>query len=161
MKPSPAPVLTPRMLDVLALVTEGLGNAAIGQELGIAEDTVKTFVRLLLARLGATDRAHAIGIAMRCALLTPEPQPRPDQMTVYWDDGSCTGPDVLVTHFGAGRWSVRYQAVVLNCLDAWDKAPSRAQRPLNWLADHTFGRIDATDRAKVWAAHLHQTDGVL
>lgn len=160
-KPSPVPNLTPRMLDILALIAEGHGNIAIGKHLGIAEDTVKTMIRHLLSRLQATDRAHATAIAMRYGALTENPQPRPDQMTVYWDDGIYTGPEVRVTHYGNGRWSVRYRAEVLNGLDTWDQAPNRLHRPVHWLADHTFGRTDATDRAKRWAAHLYDTDGVL
>jgi DNA-binding NarL/FixJ family response regulator len=51
--------LTPRELEVLALVREGLANKQIGRRLGISERTVKTHLTSTFARIGATDRTQA------------------------------------------------------------------------------------------------------
>ena len=58
----PAPeafALTPRERDVLELVAEGMTNKEIGQQLGIAEDTVKKHVQNLIWKLRAADRTQA------------------------------------------------------------------------------------------------------
>lgn len=62
--------LTPRELDVLVLIADGLTNAAIAERLTIAPATVKTHVENLLHKLEASDRAHAVSTAMRRHLLS-------------------------------------------------------------------------------------------
>ena len=57
--------LTSRELDVLELVAEGYSTAEIARALWITEDTVRTHIKRLLARLGAHTRAHAVAIAYR------------------------------------------------------------------------------------------------
>ena len=57
--------LTPRELDVLELVAEGLSNQRIGARLGIAEPTVKSHVSQICAKLGAENRTDAVRIAVR------------------------------------------------------------------------------------------------
>lgn len=61
--------LSTRERDVLLGMTEGLGNAEIAAELGIAEDTVKTLVRRMFRKLGAGDRADAVARGFRQGLL--------------------------------------------------------------------------------------------
>ncbi len=56
--------LTARETQVLAAVARGLSNAAIGQELFIAEATVKTHLLRVFAKLGVDDRTHAVTVAM-------------------------------------------------------------------------------------------------
>ncbi len=62
--------LTPRELDVLVLIADGLTNASIADRLSIAPATVKTHVENLLHKLEASDRAHAVSTAMRRHLLS-------------------------------------------------------------------------------------------
>jgi len=60
--------LTPRELEVFELITRGLSNAEIGQELFISDTTVKTHVTRLLQKLDLRDRAQAIVLAYRTGL---------------------------------------------------------------------------------------------
>jgi NarL family two-component system response regulator LiaR len=69
-RPEPRAVLTPRELEVIALVARGLSNKAIARELGISEKTVKTHVSNLLGKLGLTDRTQAALYAVREGLVT-------------------------------------------------------------------------------------------
>jgi PAS domain S-box-containing protein len=52
--------LTPRQLEILALVAEGLSNAEIARRLFLSEDTVKWHVRKILRALGVSNRAQAV-----------------------------------------------------------------------------------------------------
>jgi DNA-binding NarL/FixJ family response regulator len=60
--------LTSRELDVFRLITRGLSNAEIGQELFISDTTVKTHVTRLLQKLDLRDRAQAIVLAYQTGL---------------------------------------------------------------------------------------------
>ena len=62
--------LTPRELEVLELVAEGLSNQRIGERLGIAEPTVKSHVSQICAKLGAENRTDAVRIAVRRGIVT-------------------------------------------------------------------------------------------
>lgn len=61
--------LTPRELEVLALLAEGLANKAIAAHLGISEHTAKFHVNAILGKLGAESRAEAIVRAVRLGLV--------------------------------------------------------------------------------------------
>jgi DNA-binding NarL/FixJ family response regulator len=61
--------LTPRELDVLALVAEGLTNKEIGGRLSITEDTVKKHVQNIIWKLRAADRTQAAIMALKLGLL--------------------------------------------------------------------------------------------
>ena len=61
---------TMREIEVLQLISEGLVNREIGQRLFLSEETVKSHVRHLLAKLQARSRAHAVAIGFRRGLLT-------------------------------------------------------------------------------------------
>ena len=52
--------LTPRQLNVLALLEEGMSNKAIARELGIGEITVKAHVSAILRKLGVSNRLQAV-----------------------------------------------------------------------------------------------------
>jgi DNA-binding NarL/FixJ family response regulator len=60
---------TNRELEVLQLISEGLVNREIGQRLFLSEETVKSHVRHLLAKLQARSRAHAVAIGFRRSLI--------------------------------------------------------------------------------------------
>lgn len=61
---------TPREIQVLQLISEGLVNREIGKVLYLSEETVKSHVRHLLAKLQARSRAHAVAIGFRRGILT-------------------------------------------------------------------------------------------
>lgn len=63
--------LTPRELDVLRLLADGLTNKEIGGQLAIAEDTVKKHVQNIIWKLRAADRTQAAIVAYRAGLLDP------------------------------------------------------------------------------------------
>ena len=60
--------LTPRELEVLRLISQGMSNAEIGEELFISDTTVKTHVTRLLQKLDLRDRAQAIVLAYQSGL---------------------------------------------------------------------------------------------
>jgi two-component system, NarL family, response regulator len=63
------PVLSGRELDVLNLVSKGESNKIIGDQLGIAEGTVKTHVKSLLSKLKAPGRTAAVREAVHLGLV--------------------------------------------------------------------------------------------
>jgi len=60
---------TAREIEVLQLISEGLVNREIGQRLFLSEETVKSHVRHLLAKLQARSRAHAVAVGFRRGLI--------------------------------------------------------------------------------------------
>ncbi|GCE47687.1 LuxR family two component transcriptional regulator [Thermosporothrix hazakensis] len=64
--------LTEREADVLRLLAQGQTNKDIARHLHIVEDTVKTHVRHILAKLGVQSRTQAALYAARLNLITPE-----------------------------------------------------------------------------------------
>ena len=61
---------TNREIEVLQLVSEGLVNREIGHRLFLSEETVKSHVRHLLAKLQARSRAHAVAVGFRRGIIT-------------------------------------------------------------------------------------------
>jgi NarL family two-component system response regulator LiaR len=57
--------LTPRELDVLRLVADGVGNTEIADRLQMGLGTVKGHLRDILNKLAASDRAQAVAHALR------------------------------------------------------------------------------------------------
>lgn len=65
----PQIALTPREVEVLALVAKGLANKDIAERLGAASGTIKMHVQNILGKLGASDRTHAVTIAIQRGIL--------------------------------------------------------------------------------------------
>lgn len=63
--------LTPRELEVLALLTRGRKNSEIADTLFISERTVKFHVSSILGKLGAENRTEAVRVAVRRGLVEP------------------------------------------------------------------------------------------
>src|SRR5262249_53580765 len=61
--------LTPREVDVLRLVARGNANKAIGTQLSLTEETVKSHMRSILAKLDANDRTHAVAIGLKRGII--------------------------------------------------------------------------------------------
>ncbi len=70
---APLPALeqepTAREIQVLQLISDGLVNREIGVRLFLSEETVKSHVRHLLAKLQARSRAHAVAVGFRRGLI--------------------------------------------------------------------------------------------
>ena len=65
----PQVALTPREIEVLKYVAKGMANKEIAHQLGTASGTVKMHVQNILAKLGASDRTHAVTIALERGIL--------------------------------------------------------------------------------------------
>jgi NarL family two-component system response regulator LiaR len=61
--------LTPRELDVLALMVEGLSNPDIAERLVVSRSTVKFHVSSILSKLGASSRTEAVALALQHKLI--------------------------------------------------------------------------------------------
>lgn len=61
--------LTTRQIEILRGIADGKTYAEIGRELFVTEDTVRTHVRRILARLGARCAAHAVHLGHQRGLL--------------------------------------------------------------------------------------------
>lgn len=62
--------LTPREIEVLALIGEGLSNQEIGERLFLSQATVKTHINRIFAKTGVRDRAQAVRYAISKGLVS-------------------------------------------------------------------------------------------
>ncbi len=65
----PCPQLSPRQRDVLKLITLGLTNKEIANQLGIRKDGVEDHINIIFQKLRASNRSEAVAIALRKHLL--------------------------------------------------------------------------------------------
>lgn len=65
----PKAALTPREVEVLTLVANGLANKEIAAKLGTADGTVKIHVQNILSKLNASDRTHAVTIGIQRGII--------------------------------------------------------------------------------------------
>jgi two-component system, NarL family, response regulator LiaR len=70
--PEKTEALTGRETEVLRLIVQGQSNKEIARDLQIAEDTVKTHVKHILAKLGVQSRTQAVLGAIRLGLVSTE-----------------------------------------------------------------------------------------
>jgi DNA-binding NarL/FixJ family response regulator len=61
--------LTRREVEVLALIAAGNSNKLIADQLSITDETVKTHVSSVLSKLGASDRTHAVTLALKRGII--------------------------------------------------------------------------------------------
>ena len=61
--------LTPREIEVLRMMAEGLGNKEIAVRLGISDHTVKFHISSILAKVGASSRTEAVTLGIRMGLI--------------------------------------------------------------------------------------------
>ena len=61
--------LTPREVNVLRWVAKGNANKEIAAQLSLTEETVKSHIRNILAKLGANDRTHAVAIGVKRGII--------------------------------------------------------------------------------------------
>src|SRR5579872_2133929 len=65
----PAEDLTPRELEVLQMLAEGLGNRQMASRLGISEHTVKFHISSIFDKLSASSRTEAVTLGIRAGLI--------------------------------------------------------------------------------------------
>jgi DNA-binding NarL/FixJ family response regulator len=61
--------VTPREADVLRLIASGNANKEIARKLSLTEETVKSHIRHIMAKLGANDRTHAVTIGLKRGII--------------------------------------------------------------------------------------------
>jgi DNA-binding NarL/FixJ family response regulator len=62
-------MLTAREREILQLLADGMSNADVAGRLFISQETVKSHVRHILAKLEASTRTHAVATALRTAII--------------------------------------------------------------------------------------------
>jgi DNA-binding NarL/FixJ family response regulator len=70
--------LTPRELQVLSLLVEGMSSKAIARTLTISTNTVRTHIENILTKLQVRSRLEAVAFAVRHRIVSLDP--RPDQL---------------------------------------------------------------------------------
>jgi PAS domain S-box-containing protein len=68
---SPLDDITPRQLEVLRLLAEGLETPQIARRLGVAEETARNHIRALLRATGAHSRLEVVLMGFRSGVLSP------------------------------------------------------------------------------------------
>lgn len=85
--PAPStPRLTQRHLQILHLAANGYSNKLIGRQLGTAEDTIKSQMKVIFRRLHVDDRTQAATVALRLGLISLDSVTIPRALTVVRED---------------------------------------------------------------------------
>jgi len=66
--------ITERESEVLSYVSRGYGNKQIANVLGISEQTIKNHMTSIMSKLDASDRTHAVVMAMQHGLISASPE---------------------------------------------------------------------------------------
>ncbi len=66
----PVGELSPREVDTLGMLAEGLDNRAIAERIGLSEAAVKAQLRTIYSRLDVTRRSEAVAVALRLGIIT-------------------------------------------------------------------------------------------
>jgi DNA-binding NarL/FixJ family response regulator len=61
--------LSVREIEIVGYVAAGRRNRQIAEQLGLTEDTIKAHMSNILGKLGASDRTHAVTIAVRRGII--------------------------------------------------------------------------------------------
>jgi len=64
--------LTPREVEVLALITQGMSNKEIAERLYLSINSVKTYIRSAYAKIGASSRARAVAWCLLHGFAPPD-----------------------------------------------------------------------------------------
>jgi len=64
--------LTERELRVLQGIAQGFSNREIGELLSLSEETIKSRLKVIMCKLKARDRTHAVSIAMSRGIIRPQ-----------------------------------------------------------------------------------------
>jgi len=83
--------LTERQLEILDRIARGEGRPEIARALGVSESTVRSHTQELYRRLGVSERAHAVAVALRDAMIVP---PSPSQAPGTGEHGARDSDDV-------------------------------------------------------------------
>ena len=62
-------ILTSREIEVLRLIAAGNANKEIARKLSLTEETVKSHIKNILAKLGVNDRTHAVTIGLKRGII--------------------------------------------------------------------------------------------
>jgi DNA-binding NarL/FixJ family response regulator len=83
--------LSPRQMEVLEMIAAGMTSVAIAEALVVSPETIRTHVKAVLRRLRASSRTHAVSLAYRKGLLSPDPDHRPLRIPAPCADGPPAG----------------------------------------------------------------------
>jgi DNA-binding CsgD family transcriptional regulator len=95
--------LTPRQLEVLALLCEGLPNKLICRQLSISAGTVKAHISGILRELGVASRLQAVVTARRAGLVREAGKASPHPLAGVRPAATVHGPAATVTALDFGQ----------------------------------------------------------
>ena len=67
------PTLTPREVEIIEQVSAGMSNKEVAAHLGLFEKTVKNHLNSVFVKLDASDRTHAVMLAIERGIIGPHP----------------------------------------------------------------------------------------